>query len=83
MMIKYQNFVKAMSQKNALILANQTIVKILRFWEKYILIYWIFLNINFIDICNEFCSLKFLQKISLLLHTNTLKIRKFCDRKLT
>ena len=37
MMIKYQNFVKAMSRKNALILANQTIGKILRFWEKYIL----------------------------------------------
>ena len=36
MIIKYQNFVKAMSRKNALILENQTIGKILRFWEKYI-----------------------------------------------
>ena len=31
MMIKYKNFVKAMSRKNVLILANQTIGKILRF----------------------------------------------------
>lgn len=32
-----------------------------------------FLNINIIEICNEFSNLKFLQKISLLLYTNTLK----------
>ena len=76
MMIKYQNFVKAMSRKNALILANQTLCKILRFWEKYIKIYWMFLNINIIDICNEFSNLKFLQKISLLLLKNALKKTK-------
>ena len=32
-----------------------------------------FSNININDICNEFCNLKFLQKISILLHTNPLK----------
>lgn len=73
MIIKYQNFVKAMSQKNALILENQTIGKFCDFEKNIFKIYWMFLNINIIDICNEFSDLKFLQKIGLFLYTNTLK----------